>query len=336
MKVVRTDRKLQTPIVDAALRGAGHELVLLPDGTSERELVSHVRDADLLLTCYQPVTRAVVEAATRLKGIVKYGVGVDAIDIPAASGRGIPVVNVPEYAERTVAECAIALMMALARRLPPLLKHMDEKGWAWPEPAWMGSDIAGQTVGIIGLGRTGRSFARIAGAGFQARVLAHDPYVNREEMHRLGVMKIDRLEDLLRQADFVSVHAVLNDETRHLLGRNELGQMKRSAFLINVSRGEIIDEHALLSALQDGRIAGAGLDVFGLEPLDRNEHPLAALYDMPNVIMTPHLAFYTMQAMERLEREVLERCLEVLEARPVTVKSDDPRLRGQRGAIRFE
>ena len=285
--------------------------------------------------CYQPVTRAVLEAATRLKGVIKYGVGVDAIDIPAASERGIPVVNIPEYAERSVAEGAFALMMVLARKLPPLLEQMGREGWAWPKPSWMGSDIAGQTVGIIGLGRIGKSFAQIAGAGFQARVLAYDPYVSREGMNRLGVMKIDRLGDLLRQADFVSIHAVLNDETRHLLGKNELAQMKESAFLINVSRGAIVDEHALLSALQDGRIAGAGLDVFGLEPLDRTEHPLAALYDMPNVILTPHLAFYTRQAMERLEMEVLERCRELLEGRPVTIKSDDPRLRAQRGAIRF-
>ena len=336
MKIVRTDRKLQTPIVDATLREAGHELVLLPDGTSEQNLISHVRDADLLLMCYQPVARAVIMAATRLRGIVKFGVGVDAIDIPTASERGIPVVNIPEYAERTVAEGAFALMVALARRLPSLLRHMDKDGWAWPEPSCMGSDIAGQTVGIIGLGRIGRSVAQIAGAGFQARVLAYDPYVSRDEMKRLGVMKIDRLGDLLRQADFVSIHAVLNDETRHLLGENELAQMKESAFLINVSRGEITDEHALLSALQEGRIAGAGLDVFGLEPLDRKDHPLASLFDMPNVILTPHLAFYTRQAMERLEMEVLERCRELLEGRPVTIKSDDPRLRAQRGAITFK
>ncbi len=200
----------------------------------------------------------------------------------------------------------------------------------------MGSDIAGQTVGIIGLGRIGRSFAQIAGAGFQARVLAYDPYVNRKGMNRLGVIKIDCLEDLLRQADFVSIHTVLNEETRHLLGKNELAQMKKSAFLINVSRGEIVDEHALLPALLNGRIAGAGLDVFGLEPLDREEHPLASLFDMPNVILTPHLTFYTRQAMERLEKEVLDRCRELLDARPVTLKSDDPRLREQRGAIRFE
>ena len=336
MKIVRTDCELQTPVVDATLQEAGHELVLVPDGTSEQELVSHVRDADLLLMCYQPVTRAVIMAATRLKGIVKYGVGVDAIDIPTARERGIPVVNIPEYAERSVAEGAFALMAALARRLPSLLRYMDKDGWAWPEPSWMGSDIAGQTVGIIGLGRTGRSFAQIAGAGFQARVLAYDPYVSRDAMKRMGVMKTDRLADLLRQSDFVSIHTVLNDETRHLLGKNEFAQMKKTAFLVNVSRGEITDEHALLSALQEGRIAGAGLDVFGLEPLDREDHPLASLFDMPNVILTPHLAFYTRQAMERLEEEVLERCRELLDARPVTIKSDDPRLRGQSGAITFE
>ena len=135
-RIVRTDRELQTPLIDSTLRAAGHELVLLPDGVSEDALIEAVAGAELLLMCYTPVTARVIAAAPRLKGIVKYGVGIDAIDIPAARARGIHVVNVPEYAEETVAEGAFALMIALAKKLVPLDRRMHGAGWAWPEPRW--------------------------------------------------------------------------------------------------------------------------------------------------------------------------------------------------------
>lgn len=326
-KIVRTDRELETPHIDATLRAAGHDLVLLPDGIAEVALCEAVRDADLILMCYTPITARVIAAAKRLRGIVKYGVGIDAIDIPAARARGIHVVNVPEYAEETVAEGAFALLIALAKKLTPLHRQMQRHGWAWPESRWLGQDIAGKTLGLVGVGRIGRSMARMAGAGFRARVLGYDPYVSADEMRAAGVEKRGDLHAMLGECDFVSLHMVLTPETRHLIGARELAAMKRSAILINVSRGALIDETALLEALTEGRIAGAGLDVFSQEPLALEGHPLAPLFRMENVILTPHLTFYTAEAMHRLEVETLERCAEILEGREVLIKSRDPRLR---------
>ena len=335
MKIVRTDCELHTPVIDGTLQDLGHELVLLPDGVSEDRLIAELADTDLLLMCYTPITRKVIEAASRLRGIVKYGVGIDAIDIPAAIKRDIIVVNVPEYAEETVAEGAFALMMALAKKLPALRSEMTEKGWTWPEPRWLGRDIAGSTVGIIGMGKIGRSMARMAGAGFRANVIAYDPHVSEKDMREVGVARSNTLPELLTGSDFVTIHSVLNPATHHLLGENELRAMKPSAFLINVSRGAIVDEQALISALDNGWIAGAGLDTFSNEPLALEDHPLSPLFGRPNVILTPHLTFYTEQAMQRLEQDTLERCLELLEGREVTVKSNDPRLRAQKSGVSF-
>ncbi len=335
LKIVRTDAELHTPRIDAGLRAAGHDLVLLPDGIGEADLIAAVGDADLLLMCYTPIPEPVITAAKRLRGIVKYGVGIDAIDIPAAQARGIVVVNVPEYAEETVAEGAFTLMIALAKQLLPLDREMRSRGWAWPEPTWMGADLAEKTIGLVGLGRIGRSMARMAGAGFRMRVLAYDPHVPAEAMQVAGVETCADLKAMLRQCDFVSVHCVLNPETRHLIGEAELKAMKDTAVLINVSRGAIIDEAALVRAVDRGWIAGLGLDVYSQEPLALEGHPLSGLFHRPNVILMPHLAFYTEAAMQRLESETLERCFEILEGRPVLVKSDDPRLRGQAKGVRF-
>ena len=279
--------------------------------------------------CYTPITARVIAGARHLRGIVKYGVGIDAIDIEAARQRRVPVVNIPEYAEETVAEGAFALMIALARKLGPLHREMQAAGWAWPVNQWLGHDLAGKTLGLIGVGRIGRSLARMAGAGFRMRVLGFDPFVDRESMRRAGVEKCDQLTDLLSSSDFVSLHSVLNADTRHLIGRAELAAMKPSATLINVSRGALVDEDALVEALVSGRLAGAGLDVFSQEPLATIGHPLSRLFGLPNVLLTPHLTFYTHEAMERLEDETLARCDELLEGRPVLVKSHDPRLRSQ-------
>jgi D-3-phosphoglycerate dehydrogenase len=328
-KVVRTDVELEMPRVDARLREIGAQLVTFPETVAEDTLAAAAADADLLLMCYTRITAKVIAGAARLKGIVKYGVGIDAIDIPAAIARGIPVVNIPEYAEETVAEGAFALMMGLAKRFKPIQAAMMRDGWVWPAGAWLGHDLAGKTLGIIGVGRIGRSMARMAGA-FRMRVLGYDPHA--------ADMPVERCTDLqamLRQCDFVSVHCVLNAETRHLVGAQAFSSMKPSAYFVNVSRGEIVDEAALAAALRDKRIAGAALDVYGREPLAKAGHPLSALYAMDNVLLWPHLTFYTHEAMRRLEDEVLERCMEMLEGRPVTVKSRDPRLRAQEKGVRF-
>src|SRR4051794_30060231 len=334
-KAVRTDRELECPDIDAGLRDAGGEIVLLPEAVSEDELIAAVRDADLLLMCYTPITARVIAAAERLKGIVKDGVGIDAIDIPAAMARGIPVVNAPEYAEDTVAEGAFALMIALAKKLKAIGREMAERGWAWPTPQWMGIDLAGRTLGLIGTGKIGRSMARMA-AGFRMPVIGYDPYVSADAMRAGGIEKVQDLHALLRASDVVSIHAVLNEETRGLIGGLELSLMKTSAFLINVSRGAIIDEAALVIALREKIISGAALDVYSREPLARAGHPMSPLCAMDNVILFPHLTFYTEEAMRRLTQDTLARCREILEGRPVLVKSHDPRLRAQRQGVVFD
>ena len=335
VKAVRTDRELECPAVDAGLRAHGVELVTLPEGISEDDLCAAVADADLLLMCYTPITARVIAAAPRLKGIVKYGVGIDAIDIPAAMARGIPVVNIPNYAEETVAEGAFALMIALARRLPAISSAVAEQGWIWPEARWLGRDIAGATLGLVGCGRIGRSLARMAGAGFRARVLGYDPYLDAAAMREAGIEKVDALHDLLAASDFVSIHSVLNQSTRGMIGAAELACMKPTAILINVSRGALVDEAALVDAIVEGRLGGAGLDTYSLEPLRKAGHPMSPLYRHDNVILLPHLAFFTVEAMQRLEADTLARCEEILQGRPVTVRSNDPRLRAQRAGIQF-
>jgi D-3-phosphoglycerate dehydrogenase / 2-oxoglutarate reductase len=334
LKAVRTDRELECPRIDAGLRATGVELVVLPDGMAEDALIEAVRDADLLLMCYQPVTARVIEAAARLKGIVKFGVGIDAIDIEAARRRRIPVVNIPEYAEETVAEGAFALMIALAKKLVPISRQMSREGWAWPAPQWLGLDLAGRTLGLVGFGRIANSMARMAN-GFRMRVVGYDPHVPAQDMAAAGVEKHDDLQAMLEISDVVSLHAVLNAQTRHLIGARELAAMRPSAFLINAARGALVDEAALVAALRAKRIAGAALDVFSREPLAREGHPMSALYAMDNVILFPHLTFYTQEAMARLEDETLARCFEILRGDPVLVKSRDPRLRAQTHGIIF-
>ena len=327
MNIVRCDRELETNYVDDTLRGWGHALTLLPDGIGEDELCKALAECDLLLMCYTPITSRVIAGAPRLKGIVKYGVGIDAIDIRTAHARGIAVVNVPTYAEETVAEGAFAMLIALAKRLPTLQQAMRRDGWVWPTARWLGSDIAGKTVGLVGCGRIGANMARIAGAGFRARVVGYDPGKSPAEMRSIGVEPFDDLHAMLAASDFVSLHVALSEATQHLIGAAELAVMKPTAILINSARGALVDELALLHALKEGRIAGAGLDVFSQEPLNQTSHPLKELYAMENVILSPHLTFYTVEAMERLESETLERCREIIEGRPVTIRSTDPRLR---------
>lgn len=321
--------ELETPLIDKTLREKGHDLVLLPDGIPEETLMKEIGDCDILLMCYTPITKRIIESAGKLRAIVKYGVGIDAIDIRAANEKGIVVVNIPEYAEETVAEGAFAMLIALAKKLPQLQGQMKNLAWAWPTQEWLGLDIAGKTLGIVGCGKIGVSMARMAGLGFRAKVIGYDPFKSREELAEQGIEKYDDLLEMIKECDFISLHAVLNKDTKHLIGTKEFSAMKRSAIIINSARGSLMDEMALLEALENNKIAGAGLDVFSLEPLNKTDHPLRRLYDMDNVILLPHLTFYTEEAMLRLEKETLERIAEVMQNRPVTIKSRDPRLQNQ-------
>ncbi|NND89701.1 MAG: C-terminal binding protein [Granulosicoccus sp.] len=333
MRIVRTDAEIQCPEIDDALQSTGAELVLLPGDVSESSLCEAVREASLLLMCYTPITAAVIQGTTRLKGIVKYGVGIDAIDIEAATAHGIPVVNVPDYADNTVAEGAFCLMLSLVKHLIPIHQAVQDSGWIEPQSRWLGNDIQDKCVAIIGVGRIGRAFARMAGAGFGARVIGFDPHVSAALMQANGIEKCDELAALLHQADVVSLHTVLNDSTRSMIAEAEFRAMHRRPVLINVSRGALVDEPALLRALDSGQIRAAGLDVYAQEPLKREGHDLSDLYGRDNVILCPHLSFYTHEAMRRLSTETLARCREILSDAAVTIHSTDPRLLAQQGVL---
>jgi len=331
--IVRTDAEIECTDIDDWFIAKGANLVLLPGHISESELCNAVADAHLILMCYTTISANVIQAASHLRGIVKYGVGIDAIDITAATKHGIPVVNVPEYAEQTVAEGAFCLMLALVKKLLPIHHAMQQNGWIDPTAHWMGNDIHSKCVAIVGAGRIGRAFARMAGQGFGARVIAYDPHADSQELHALGIKKVDDLHLLLEQADIVSMHTVLNNATHTMIGAEEFAAMRRQPVLINVSRGALIDESALLNALNTKQISAAGLDVFTDEPLNRSSHPLASLYERENVILSPHMTFFTKEAMQRLTDDTLARCAEVLLGNSVTVRSNDPRLLAQHGVL---
>ena len=325
------------PNLAAALRARdGCTLVELPEvGTDEAQLVAAVSGAHVLLHCYTPVTRAVIEAAApTLRAIVKYGVGVDAIDFAAARDHGVAVVNVPEYGEETVAEGAFHLLLALAKRAKAVQRRMGSaEAWAWPAEDVLGSDLAGKRLAMLGNGRIGRCMARMA-LGFRMRLSCYDPHVSAEEMAAQRIAKVDSVRELCAGADALSVHAVLNEETRGMVGEAEIRALPAHALLVNVSRGAIVDEAALAAAVVEGRLRGIGLDVFSQEPLARGGgHPFAALVDDERCIFTPHLAFWTADARDRLEAEALQRVEEALDGRPLAVLSADPRLLAQRPAL---
>ncbi len=278
--------------------------VVTTDNDAEETLVQETGDADLLIVCYAPVTRKVLQAATELKAVLKWGVGVDNIDLAAATERRIPVVHCPNYGSDTVADHAFALMITLARKVIDLDRTMRDKAWMWPAPANTAVDLSKKTIGLVGFGRIGKAMARRC-AGFGMDIVAYDPYVSTQEF---GGVKFVGLEQLLRRSDFVSIHCILTPETAGLIGEKELALMKPSTFLINVSRGGIVDEAALVKSLETRQIAGAGLDVFVHEPTAQHN----PLLRMDNTIVTPHFAYNTIEANDRLDREALQKAKNIL------------------------
>jgi len=228
------------------------------------------------------------------------------------------------------------MTLCLLRKMIPISTAVQQSGWINPVPSWLGQDLSNKCVALVGAGHIGRAYARMVGSGFCASVIAYDPYLCRAELDALGIEKVDDLHSLLARADVVSVHCVLNSQTRGLIGNDEFAAMQRQPIFINVSRGAIVDEQALIQALDTRQISAAGLDVFSSEPLARQSHPLASLFGRDNVILYPHLAFYTIEAMERLTSQTLARCREIMSNELVQVRSNDPRLRGQIGHFDFQ
>ncbi len=271
------------------------ELVRL-NARSAEELFPAAAEADGLLVQWAKITRPVIERLTRCKVISRYGIGVDMVDLEAASEHGILVCNVPDYCIEEVSTHTLTCMLALNRRLFAQHAHVRSGKWGGVGGG-APSRLAGQALGIVGLGNIGREVARKASA-LGLRLLVYDPYFPPEKAAALGV-ELTSLDDLLRRADYVSLHCPLTDETRHLIGPDQLALMKPSAFLINVARGPVVDQTALTAALANGTIQGAALDVLEQEPPAADE-PLLRL---ENVILTPHVASWTNEAILQLRRE---------------------------------
>ncbi len=278
------------------LREVGHEVILgrpvdQPGRRpyTEEELVEWCRDADVIMVSHlDTISRPVLEAAERLRLVVVPYIGVDKIDVPAATELGIVVANSPTPQNFVgVAEATVGLMVMLLKRI----KHNEAKlrRGEWAQRIDRGWLLAGRTIGLVGLGRVGTQVARRL-QGWEARVLAYDPYVGPETARPLGVT-LAPFPALLADSDIVSVHAPLTPKTRHLIGEKELKSMKRTAFLINAARGELVDEKALCRAIEEQWIAGTALDTFAEEPLPV-ESPLRQL-DPERVILTPHNVSHT-------------------------------------------
>ena len=238
-------------------------------------------------------------------GVVRQGVGVDNVNINAAREFGIPVCNIPDYGTEEVADHALAMALSLWRRLEPLKESVLAGNWNW-RVAQDARRVRGKIFGIVGCGRIGTATARRAQAfGFDC--VFEDPYVAQGYEKALGIRRVDKLTELLQVADIVSLHVPLTDETFHLLGQDQFHQFKPGAYLVNTSRGAVIDERALVEALQSGKLAGAALDVVETEPL-----PLPELLSLQNCIITPHAAFYSVESLIEVREKAARLVLEAL------------------------
>src|SRR2546428_7788099 len=298
-----------------ALKRSGAD-VDVRTGVSPVELRKSVDGYDALVVRSETkVTREIIEASSTLQVVGRAGIGVDNIDLDAATERGVVVVNAPTGNIISAAEHAIALMLCLSRHIPEA--NASLRAGKWERGRFMGLEVRGKTLGIVGLGQVGSEVARRA-RGLEMRVVAHDPFVPEERARVLGVDLLS-MKQLLKEADFVTIHTTLSQGTKKLLGEAELRAMKASARIINTARGGIVDEIALKKALDEGVIAGAALDVFETEPL--TSHPL---FDSDKVVVTPHLGASTAEAQERVAVDVAEQILAVLNGQPARYAVNAP------------
>lgn len=272
---------------------------------TEDEVIESCKDADGIINQYAPITRKVIENLENCQVIARYGVGVNTIDVEAATEHGIVVGNVTDYSIDEVSDHAFALMMALARKVVKL--NSEVKGGVWDfnlgKPIFR---LRGRTLGLIGLGRIPQALAKKAQA-FGLKVVAYDPFMPAEAAKKLDVELLG-LNEVCQVSDFVSVHAPLTESTTGMLSDEQFGLMKKDAFIINTARGPVIDEQALIRALEAGQIAGAGLDVMEIEPVMKDN----PLLKMENVIITPHIAWYSEESELELKRKTAKNVVDVL------------------------
>ncbi len=279
----------------------GAELILAQI-QEEKEIIRVCKDADGLLNQYALLSRSVLESLSKCKVISRYGVGVDSIDLKAATDLGIIVANVPDYCIDEVATQTLTMILALIRRTPFFDQKVKSGQWDFH----LGIPIhrtQGKTLGLIGCGKIGLEVAKRI-SSFGLRVTAFDPYLKNAP----DGIELKDLDSILRESDFISIHCPLNDSTRHMIGDQEFKKMRKKPFLINTSRGPIIDEKALIEALEAGLVSGAGLDVLEKEPPD-SRNPLLK---MANVILSPHVGFYSEESISELKRRTAKNVSDVL------------------------
>jgi D-3-phosphoglycerate dehydrogenase len=279
------------------LEEKGFEVQFLPDRADDRFFME-IGTTQGLIPGLTPVTYQVMEKAPRLVIVAAHGVGYNNIDLKAADEMGILVTNIPGVNADAVAEFTFGLILSLIRRIPPAWEEMRRGGWRRPD-LW-GFELRGKTLSIIGLGRIGTRVSRL-GAAFGMEVLACDPYIPEQAFQEAGAKPVSRNE-AISCADFLTLHTPLTEETRMMIGRRELFLMKKSALLINTARGGIVDERVLVKALDDGALAGAGIDVFEEEPPDER-----TLRSHPKILSTPHIAGLSDEARYRMSRGASER-----------------------------
>ncbi|WP_421741000.1 C-terminal binding protein [Cellulomonas sp.] len=286
---------------------AGAELVLTQSRTSA-ELVAHAIDADAILVQYAPITAEVMDALPRLRVVGRYGVGVDSVDVAAATARGIAVCNVPDYGTESVSDHAIGLALAAARGIPRLDRGLRAGSFDLPavRPLFQ---TRGRVFGVIGMGLIGTATARKA-AGLGYEVIGYDIAAAPGARAFHGFPSVG-LDELLARAQVISLHTPLTDVTRHLIGAPQLARMRSDAILVNTSRGGVVDVDALVEALRTGSILGAAIDVHETEPLPPG-HPLTTF---DSVVLTPHLAWYTEESYDELKRRTIANALDVCAGR---------------------
>jgi len=294
--------------VEKVLRPLGARLSLSASSAAP-DILAVARDADALLVCYAKLPGDLIRELTRCKIIGRTGLGVDNIDLAAARERKIIVTYVPDYCMDEVSDHAMALLLALARKVAYANTLVQSGRWEMAAVAPI-HRLKGRTLGLVGFGNIPRALAPKAKA-FGLRVLAHDPFVGRDVFASLGVEGVS-LDELLGSSDFVSVHAPLTPQTRGLIDASALAKMKPGALIINTARGPLIDEKALIAALDSGRIGGAALDVLETEPPPKD----SPLIGRPNVMLTPHTAFYSVEALEELQTKCATDVARVLSGRP--------------------
>ncbi|MCI0558795.1 MAG: D-2-hydroxyacid dehydrogenase [Nitrososphaera sp.] len=269
------------------------------------ELISSVKDYDVVIVRSRTkVTKEVIDAALNAKIIARVGVGLDNVDVTAAESRKIRVINAPEAASTAVAELTIGLMISLARSLPRA--DSETKKGNWIKKDLMGTQLSGKYLGIVGVGNIGRNIGRMARA-LRMNLIGYDPIpINREFINETGMIVTD-LDTLLASSDFVTCHVPSTPETKQMFNSARLSKMKPTAYLINTSRGEIIDEDALYNALKDNRLAGAALDVFEVEPPANKD-----MLSLPNMICTPHIGAQTKEAQALASTVIAEKVIQIL------------------------